>query len=374
MTAPDAEATRPPVLALRRRLGRLRRSVGAALSDAAWQAAATRARRRNGLPEWTGTVAMNMRPARGPWGGGSQWVVLMSRYLVERGYRVQYDLAGPVDCIVLVEPRDFPTTAFGVDDIRAYRRRHPGTACVHRINEGGAHKSTREIDDILRDANEVADATVFLSEWLRDYHAAHWFATERLHRVIYNGADASVFHPVRRGPLPAGPLRLVTHHWSANRRKGYDEYERLDALIADGTIPDAELWVIGRWPEDVRWRTARTFPPARGPALADLLRQCHLYVTASRWEAGGMHHVEGAQCGLPVVYHADGGGIVEAARRYGVEFRDDVAGAVAEARARYGELRGRVLDDAPSGDRMCLEYFHLIQRLIADRVPHASAL
>ena len=102
--------------------------------------------------------------------------------------------------------------------------------------------------------------------------------------------------------------------------------------------------MIGRWPAAIEWRAARTFPPTTGTELADLLRQCHLYVTASRWEPGGMHHVEGAQCGLPVLYHEDGGGIVEAASRYGIGFRDDVAGAIGAARERYPELRRRVLD------------------------------
>jgi hypothetical protein len=78
-----------------------------------------------------------------------------------------------------------------------------------------------------------------------------------------------------------------------------------------------------------------------------------------------MHPIEGAQCGLPVVYHEDGGGAVELARRYGIPFRDDVRSAIVEARARYAELRVRVLDDPPSGDRMCVEYGRFLQRMCA---------
>ena len=77
-----------------------------------------------------------------------------------------------------------------------------------------------------------------------------------------------------------------------------------------------------------------------------------------------MHHVEGAQCGLPVLYHEDGGGIVETASRYGIGFRDDVAAAVEAARERYGELRGRVLELAPSGDAMCARYRRALERLL----------
>ena len=76
-----------------------------------------------------------------------------------------------------------------------------------------------------------------------------------------------------------------------------------------------------------------------------------------------MHHVEGAQCGLPVLYHEDGGGIVELAARYGIGYRDDVAGAIGAMRERYPELRRRVLAEAPSGDAMCDAYERLVAAL-----------
>jgi hypothetical protein len=78
-----------------------------------------------------------------------------------------------------------------------------------------------------------------------------------------------------------------------------------------------------------------------------------------------MHFIEGAQCGLPVLYHLDGGGIVEVAREFGVGFRDDVRSAILEIKERYFELRKQVLQHAPSGDRMCVEYRQTIQRAIA---------
>jgi glycosyltransferase involved in cell wall biosynthesis len=182
--------------------------------------------------------------------------------------------------------------------------------------------------------------------------------------VILNGADPEVFHP--RGSIdlqPRGTMRLVTHHWSDNPMKGFDVYEKVDGLIADGTLEGVELWVIGRWPARYAWRAARTFPPTTGQELADLLRRCHVYLTASRWEPGGMHHVEGAQCGLPVLYHEDGGGIVELAGRYGIGYRDDVAGAICAMRQRYADLRRRALEHPPSGSAMCDAYEQVIATL-----------
>lgn len=318
-------------------------------------------------------VAFNMRPVRRPWGGSTAFVEQLSAYLARRGYRVRFDLDGPLDVIVLVDPRVDAIKPFGVEAIETYRARHPEVRVLHRINECDQRKGTRFMDALLREANRVADYTVFISAWLRDYHAARWFDPVRPHRVVYNGADPRVFHP--RGAAEydgRGPFRLVTHHWSDNPMKGFDVYQEVDRLIAEGELADVELWVIGRWPAGTRWRRARLWPATRGADLAQKLRACHAYLTASRWEPGGMHHVEGAQCGLPLLYHEDGGGIVEAGRRYGIGYRDDVKAAIETMRRTYPELRRRVLERMPSGDRMCEAYTEVIRHLLVERLVRLS--
>ncbi len=311
-------------------------------------------------------IAFNMRPLEHPWGGGNWWVSQVVRDLTEHGYDVRFDLRHEPDCVVLVDPRVGGNVGFGADRIAAQREPHPETRCLHRINECDLRKGTNEIDALLAEANRVADHTVFISDWLRDYHAQRWFDLSRPHSVIHNGADPAIFNPAGGALLtPGGTMRIVTHHSSDNPMKGFDVYQEVDRLIAAGELPDVELWVIGRWPSACDWRAARTFPPTTGRELADLLRSCHVYLTASRFEPGGMHHVEGAQCGLPVLYHEDGGGIVEMASRYGIGYQDDVVGAIGEMRTRYAELRQRALDRAPSGTAMCAGYRELVERLLS---------
>ncbi len=315
------------------------------------------------------TVAINMRPTSGPWGGSSTFVSQLRAFLEARGWRVVYRLTPEVDAIIVIDPReDLQLKAFGMREIIAHKQRHPRVQVIHRVNECDQRKGTSFMDPLLAEANAHADFTVFIAEWLREYHAARWFDTARPHDVIYNGADAGVFHPIGQQAWRGGePVRVVTHHWSDNPLKGFDIYEEVDRLIAAGELPGFELWVIGRWPAGIHWKSARTFPPSAGRALAAQLRACHLYLTATRWEPCGMHHVEGAQCGLPLLYHEDGGGVVEAGLRYGIGFRDNVAAALLDARDRYTELRQQVLARLPSGDRMVLAYAEIIQRLLAER-------
>jgi glycosyltransferase involved in cell wall biosynthesis len=313
-------------------------------------------------------VAINRRSARGPWGGGNQWLEQIVRSLRQHGYSVRFDLNAQVDCILMADPRSGPTVTFDAEAIAAYKSRHAHVVCIHRVNDNDKHRGSKDRDALQAEGNRVSDHTVFVSAWLLDYEGARWFDPARPHSVIVNGADTRTFHPFGGAQMtPDEPMRLVTHHWSDNWSKGFAVYAEIDRLISEGELPNVELWVIGRWPKKIRWRSARTFPPMGGAALGQLLRRCHVYVTASQWESGPMHFIEGIQCGLPVLYQADGGGIVEVAQRFGMCFRGDVRDAILKMRTQYPRWRQAVLADPPSGDRMCLEYRTLIQQLIVDR-------
>ncbi|MBI4765595.1 MAG: glycosyltransferase family 4 protein [Deltaproteobacteria bacterium] len=250
-----------------------------------------------------GRVAFNMHPTDGPWGGSSIFVLQLAAFLKWRGFEVTFQLKEGVDLIVLIDPRDdLQKKSFGLPEILNHKDRYPDTKIIHRINECDQRKGTKFMDTLLAEANRVADYTVFISAWLRDYHTGRWFDPSRSHRVIYNGADPKIFHPIGNKPYAGkSPFRVVTHHWSDNPMKGFPVYQQVDELIHGGELPDTELWVIGRWPASIHWKSAKTFSATHGLALAEKLRSCHAYLTASLWEPCGMHHVEGAQCGLPLI-------------------------------------------------------------------------
>jgi glycosyltransferase involved in cell wall biosynthesis len=269
----------------------------------------------------------------------------------------------------VIDPRmDHPKKKFGLQELKGFRMAHPKIPILHRINECDQRKGTDDIDELLRQTNELCNHTVFIAEWLRDYFAAKWFDLSKPHSCVYNGADPSVYHPFgnflpRRGET----IRIVTHHWSDNPLKGFDVYEKVDHLIADGKLPGFSLRVIGRWPKSIRWRSAELIGPMTGRPLARKLRECNIYLTASRWEPCGMHHVEGAQCGLPLVYHEDGGGIVEAGLKYGIGYKDDPSEGLKQMALRLPEFRNKLLRAMPSGDRMAMDYADLCQYLVTNR-------
>ncbi len=311
------------------------------------------------------TVAFNMRPRRGPWGGGNQWLNQMTDYLKWQGFRVVYSLDERVECVLYTHAGLSGELTFRAEDVQRWKEERPRLRCIHRINDNDIRKGTGQMDRVLAETDRVADCTVFVSRWLRDYHAARWFDRKRPHRVVLPGADPRVFHPLGSARNTTDRFRLVTHHWSDNPSKGFDRYAEIDALIAEGKLPGVELWVIGRWPKSLNWKVACTHPPCTGAKLAGLLRQCHAYVSASRFEPGAMHVAEGLQCGLPLLYTSDSGGTVEIGERFGVLLGEDTISALAKLKQSYGTIRARVLEEGPSGEGMCAAYTGMIRWLLA---------
>lgn len=311
------------------------------------------------------TAAINLRPRTGSWGGANQWVSQLTRWLEFNGWRVVFDVKGAPDIVLMTHTGLAAQTTFGAVEVRELKNRHPDIRCVHRINDNDIRKETTEMDMFLARSSEVADHTVFVSEWLRDYHAGKWFDAARPHSVILPGADSRFFHPIGGAVYdPAAPLTLVTHHWSDNWNKGFDVYRDIDELIASSKARKFELRVIGRWPADLKWKSARTFAPASGARLAGMLRECHGYVSASRFEPGAMHVAEGLQCGLPLLYHRDSGGTVGQGKLYGHELGDDLEESLDRFAAGLPTLRARLLADPPSGSKMSAAYLNLLQRLV----------
>jgi len=310
-------------------------------------------------------IALNMRWKPGPYGGGNQWLGQIAPYLRRCGYRPTTRLSEETRCVLGTHAGLRGGLEFSYDDVLRAKEKNPRLRCIQRINDNDVRKGTHEMDAHLAHCNRAADHTVFVSEWLRDYHADRWFDVTRPHSVIHNGADPAIFHPLgSRIWQPGEPLRLVTHHWSDNPAKGFPVYEAVDAAIADGKLRDVELWIVGRWPSGIRWRAAKTIPACSGHQLADVLRSCHAAITASRHEPGAMHPVEAMQCGLPLLHTADTGGTVELGRRFGVLLGDDFAASLDELKTRYFALRNEVLSSAPSGDTMCAAYRRIVQQLV----------
>ena len=295
----------------------------------------------------------------------------LANYFGEQGIDVLFDLDDPdIDIILLTDPRRSSRSSSITDaDIAYYLTNINSRAIVvQRINDSSSSRDSGFRSPRLAFANHCAHQTVFVSNWLQDDYENDGFSLiEPV--VIHNGADRSVFHGVG-GRIWDGneKLRVVTHHWGKNWKKGFDVYCEIDALL--GRQPYSELFeftFVGRVPEDVQFRNTRVVDPLAGSDLADQLRSHHVYVSASIGEAAGMHYIEGAMCGLPVLYRRSGS-LPEYCSGFGSAFDEGaISAGLLNTRDNYSRLKANMADYPYDATRSCCSYHKLFRDLLAKR-------
>lgn len=313
-------------------------------------------------------VAIGYRLQDGPWGGGNQFAISLMRALQNLGHEVFFDLNEPdIDVVVLTDPRAAsPSVSFGAGKIFRYLLKYPHTIIIHRINECDERKSTHHMNMLLRFANYVSDHTVFIASWLKDLNV---WRREGEASIILNGADRDLF----QNSLSAiwngvEPLRLVTHHWGGNNHKGFDVYKKIDDLL-DGPIwkNRIEMTYIGNLPKDCLFRNVRCIRPLAGRNLAAELASHHVYITASINEPAGMHHIEGALTGLPVLYR-NSGALPEYCEGFGLEFQgDNFVPALEEMFEKYYEFKQLMISYPYTSEKMTSSYINLFEDLLGRR-------
>ena len=289
------------------------------------------------------------------WGGGSQFLTYLYEFLRKKGHHIIFKLKKNIDLIFIIanfkelDPKIFK-----------YTKKYPNTKVLHRINECDKRKNTSHVDNLVLKANEIADETIFISNWLSEYYIKKGY--NRSYHVIYNGCNTNYFYPKHKKEL-GKKVNLVTHHWSRNWMKGFDIYNKLDKVLNERE--DINFTYIGRYWQGYNPINTKLLPPQYGKNLGDELRNYDIYLTASRWEPCGMHHIEGASCGLPVLYHSEGGGINESCKNYGLKYNDipSLLEGIDKIKESYQEYLSRIPYNFLSSKRCCEEYYKIILNL-----------
>ncbi|NJL93389.1 MAG: glycosyltransferase family 4 protein [Anaerolineae bacterium] len=315
-------------------------------------------------------VSLGMRLQAGAWGGGNQFGQVLGDYLRAQGVAVRYDLRErDNDIILLAEPDGtLKISAYTHRDVLKHLLvRNRRAVVVQRFNNTSESRgdAAGEFNRFRLHANRIADHSVFVSEWVHQRFVAAGFRSAEV-SIIHNGGNAALWRP---GTPPAdGRLHLITHHWSTHANKGHAVYQALDTLLENPNWQAKIAFTfIGRLPEGMRFRNARCLEPLAGEALAAELRQHHIYLSASRHEAGPNHIIEGALSGLPLLY-LQSGATPEYAEGFGLSFTPETfAARLAKMLTEYPTWRARMADYPFTAERMCSHYLALFERLLQRR-------
>ena len=314
-------------------------------------------------------ISINTKITEGAWGGSNQFVKILTEHLIQHGHKVTFTLKGDIDLILMIHPSYTGMRSYDINDIRSYLSCHPATLMVHRVNTCDERRGYGNENEIILGANKYANYTIFISSFLRDLYVHNGFDQKRPHCIILNGADEEVFNPENRVDWkPTDKLKIITHHWANAYTKGFDIYERLDLLL--GTKPFSDLFeftFIGNAPKGLHFKHTRVIQPLASLELAQAIKQHHIYLTATRNEPAGMHHLEGMRCGLPILY-LNSGALPEYCSPYGIEFTlINFEEKLLAMREYYSELCQNVLKCPYTGSWMAVQYETLFKNLIAQR-------
>lgn len=306
-------------------------------------------------------IFFNRVPRYEPYGGGSHFVTAMCEYLTSHGHNVVFHLEENIDVIFMIDPRP-GDIGYSINHILAYKNQFPNVKILHRINECDSRKNTKGLDELLIASAERSDSVIFISEWLKKYFKSKGF--DKNCPVIYNGCKLDHFFP-KREKSQGEKIKIVTHHWSDNWMKGFDLYKDIDLWLDGDAKKEYEFTYIGRYCKEYEPKNTKLVEPLHGASLGEELRNHDIYVTASRFEPCGMHHIEGAASGMPVIYHKDTGGIVELCKNHGEIYESfpEFLNKLEMIKSDLDRYREKIKYDFLDINRCCESFYSEILRL-----------
>jgi len=257
-------------------------------------------------------IYINREPVTGPWGGGNKFVSLLSEHVIEKGYNVTFDLEKDVDLIFCFDPRPNNKGVWYQDFLNC--KLNFGTKIIQRVGDVGTH-SKPELTTLVKASVQHSDFIIFPSAWSKNFINYD----KNNYQIIENAPHSKFFKDVKN-KKSSEKLRVVTHHWSTNEKKGFDYYEFLGKNIKEKLVENVEFTFIGRFNEKYKKEGINIVQPMDMNAIAIELKNYDLYLTASLEEAGANHVLEAIASNLPILYREGGGSIEEYCSDYGIKY------------------------------------------------------
>jgi len=313
-------------------------------------------------------ISINAKRITSAYGGGNQAANALEDYLVKKGHYVYRKLIPNLDVILIFSSKSSFNNTYDYDDILDYIYAYPNTVVIQRVNSCDEQRGTDlGINSSMLRNNQLADYTVFISKFVKELFEAKGMKSQENSQIILNGGDSKIFYPSKSKNIDK-KFKIVTHHWSSNFMKGFDIYERLDQLLDTQPFKDLfEFTYIGNMPLGVILKKTVVIEPLFGSNLAEHLRNHHIYLTAARNEAAGMHHIEGMLCGLPVLY-LNSGALPEYCKPFGIEYSlINFEEKLMEIKNQYYALQKKVLNCNYTSKQMASQFEKIIIELVSKK-------
>ena len=307
-------------------------------------------------------IAIGLKPIIGPWGGGNQFVKSFSKYLIKHKIKHVYNLFDKdIDSILIIDPRIKKNqNCISMIDALNYKKKINKNVKIYmRVNDCDERKNTSHVNKIFLDNSLYADKVIFVSDWLKDIYLSIGI-NKKKSITIRSAANSSIFYPSAKR-TNKNKIKIVTHHWSANKNKGFDLYKKLDNYLSIDELKDNfEFLIIGNKPFFYNFKNSIYFKPMTDHKIAKILRNCDVYLTGSRNEPAGMHFLEGLASGLPILY-LESGGTTEYCKDYGLAISENnLLEKIFEIKRTYSLHRNKLDKSYTKMDQIMLNKYYKI--------------
>ena len=299
-------------------------------------------------------------------GGGNNFILNLSKFLKKNNFKVIYQIESDIDLIFLIDPIKKPKFGknYGLEDALDYKNKYPNTIILYRVNENDKKRNySSNYEPKMIEAMKSVNHTTFVSDWLKNYFIDKYKLSINCNSII-NGCNKNFFYNIKNSQkFKDNKIKLVTHHHSDNYLKGFHIYNEIDKLLDKNN--NIEFTFIGNYNKEYTPKNIKILEPCVGEKLGNLLRENDIYLTATQYEPGAMHYVEGLSCGLPVLYCINGGGAHEVCKMAGEEFHDikTMLEKMELIKNNYGKYIHSINYKYLGSDRCCKEYVNLINEL-----------
>lgn len=299
-----------------------------------------------------------------PWGGGIFFVKNLISFISNNHLnKIVYQLEKDINIILIIDPRNGEYKKYNYLQLLKYKQDNPSTKLIYRVNECDIKRAPNSnLEPIILDCIQKCDNVIFVSQWLKEYYFNKYTVINQSKCIhIIPGCNTNIYYPNQKlnqhiKTNKINKIKLVTHHWSNNYNKGFEIYNHLDQLLPQ--YPNIEFTYIGNYINNYQPKNIKIISALTGKELADEIRKNNIYLTASQYEPGGNHNIEGMACGLPILYRSNGGSIKEQSHNCGEEYLnvDDLLEKIKLIQNNYQYYISNIDYKYLSASRCCHDY------------------
>jgi len=229
-----------------------------------------------------------------PHGGANQFLKALKSKFIERE-------------IYANNPEDSDIVLFNshhnINNIVNTKRAFPNKIFVHRID--GPMRLYNDMNDkrdfIVYKLNELADATIFQSQWSYEQNLKLGFYCKAPTAVIHNAPDPEIFNS-NYNKKKNNKLRLIATSWSDNMKKGFKYYKFLDENL---DFEKYQVLFAGRSP--IEFKNVEMLGALSSKDLAIYIKTSDVFITASENDPCSNSLIEALSCKVPAIALNSGG-------------------------------------------------------------------